>query len=545
MLKIAISFFIIWTISDRIKKTFSQAAFHPEKVEIESKIYSSLMIAVYSLVVLCGFYGFIFSLKEVNVFLSMLGVAIYLIARLFRDAGINTLGLQWNSHTSAIPIKRLITLGVFQYSRHPYYLGTFFELVGYSLIFNLSFLLHGIFFGFLPLLVLRVHSEERNLIDKFKDIYLNYKKETPLIFDAVKFYSDNIKQSDISQLLAIIKRFGIQQLLNIKFMASTVTRYSRGYAVSRIAGSLIDLGFIDIMEQKGFVNLHDICTEKNWEFLPLRVTCDYFVVMGIFSKDGLTYGLTNYGKRLFDNSKGAFSLLYAYMPIFENLPEMIRKEKKYGYEIKRKSEFVGKGSAELAKLLPFPYAKDILKRRNLHRILDLGCGSGDFLIDACSENGFSGFGIDLSPEVIAIAKDKALAVGMGERISFTIGDVYKLNQLPESFKQVDVITSMFVIHEFLPEGHEEVVRVVKSIREAFPDKYVLICEVCLWSLRQLIKTPVAIAEHHLFHKLSNQGLASLKEWRAIFKDSGYACIEERRFDKASQAYFLLKPHNCQ
>ncbi|MDP3921722.1 MAG: isoprenylcysteine carboxylmethyltransferase family protein [Candidatus Omnitrophota bacterium] len=543
MIKILISLLVIWTIYDRIKTTFGQTAFHTERVESKTKLYSVLMIAFYTSITLYGFYQFVFLLKAINFFLSIAGIFLFLLARLCRNIGINTLGLQWNSHTSAAPIKRLITVGIFQYSRHPYYLGTFLELIAYSLIFNSFLMIILIFTCFLPLLMLRARSEEKNLINKFHDAYSRYKREVPLIFNIKKFYADNIKQSDLSQIISIIKRFGIQQLINIKFMASTVTKYSRGYAVARIAGSLIDIGLIDIIRERGSVNVQDVCAEKRWEVKPLKVVCDYFVIMGIFSKDGLTYGLTNYGKKLFNNSKGAFSLLYAYMPIFENLPEIIKKEKIYGRDIHRKSEFVGKGSAELAKLLPFPYAKDILKRHNLHRILDLGCGSGDFLINACSENGFYGFGIDLSSEVISIAKERARSANVEDKIEFTIGDVHKLNELPDNFKQVDVITSMFVIHEFLPEGHEKVVEILRSIREVFPDKYLLICEVCLWNLRQLIKTPVAIAEHHLFHKLSNQGLATRKEWHALFKNAGFESVEEKRFDKASQAYFLLKAHN--
>ena len=87
--------------------------------------------------------------------------------------------------------------------------------------------------------------------------------------------------------------------------------------------------------------------------------------------------------------------------------------------------------------------------------------------------------------------------------------------------------------------------VLKSIRDVFPEKYLLICEVCQWNLRQLIKSPVALAEHHLFHKLSNQGLATRQEWHGIFKAAGYEIAEEKRFDKASQAYFLLKSHLSQ
>lgn len=541
MLKAVIIIFVIWSFFDRVKTTFGQSAFSADKVESKTKLYSLFMITLYSSIALLGLYSFVNLEGNYSAPLSLMGVCVYLVARALRNAGIKTLGLQWNSHTSANPIKKVISLGIYQYSRHPYYLGTFLELIGYGIIFNSLSLLAFIVIFFLPLLSLRIFHEEKNLAHKFKDKYTKYRKEVPLIFNLRKFYYDYFQQSSLSQVIAIIQRFGLQQLLSIKFMGSAVTTYSRGYAVSRIAGSLIDIGLIEAIKKDGSVNIQDISIKNNWSLKPLKVVCDYLVIMNIFSKSGMTYGMTNYGRKLFDSSEGAFSLLYAYMPIFENLPEVIKKEKVYGRDIHRKSKFVGKGSAELAKLLPFPYAKDILKRRNLHRILDLGCGAGDFLIDACSGNGFYGYGIDLSSEVIAFASSRAKSAGVDEKIKLTTGDVLKLNTLPDEFKKVDVITSMFVIHEFLPEGQEKVIEVLKAIRTTFPSKYLLICEVCLWNLNQMIRNPIAVAEHHLFHKLSDQGLATLKEWRSMFSSAGYEGVEEKRFDKASQAYFLLKP----
>jgi SAM-dependent methyltransferase len=229
------------------------------------------------------------------------------------------------------------------------------------------------------------------------------------------------------------------------------------------------------------------------------------------------------------------------MPIFEALPLIIRKEKEYGKNIFRKGEFVGRGSAELAELLPFPYAKDMLKRHHLFKIVDMGCGSGDFLINFCIENKeFSGVGIDISPEVISFAERLASSREINGRVSFQIGDIKAIEKFKELIEEGDVLSFMFVLHEFLTREDNEVVRMLTHMKNVYPTKHILITEVYRRGVQELISRPVTVAEHHLFHKLSKQGLATLNEWKSIFNKAGLVIVEERRFDRAAQAYFLLR-----
>ncbi len=55
-------------------------------------------------------------------------------------------------------------------------------------------------------------------------------------------------------------------------------------------------------------------------------------------------------------------------------------------------------------------------------VLDLGCGTGSFTIEALKEGAAQCVGVDLSPEMIRTANELATKSGLSDRVKFTLGD---------------------------------------------------------------------------------------------------------------------------
>jgi ubiquinone/menaquinone biosynthesis C-methylase UbiE len=96
------------------------------------------------------------------------------------------------------------------------------------------------------------------------------------------------------------------------------------------------------------------------------------------------------------------------------------------------------------------------------KVLDVGCGTGDLTMAAKERAGSSGqvMGIDPSPEMIAVARQKAEA--KGRAIDYRIGVIEALPFAENSF---DVVLSSFMMHH-LPdhlktEGLTEIQRVLR------------------------------------------------------------------------------------
>ena len=58
------------------------------------------------------------------------------------------------------------------------------------------------------------------------------------------------------------------------------------------------------------------------------------------------------------------------------------------------------------------------------RVLDIGCGTG-FLLERLAERGFSGVGVDLSPESVEIAQARLVELGVAERLRVETGSAYE------------------------------------------------------------------------------------------------------------------------
>lgn len=58
------------------------------------------------------------------------------------------------------------------------------------------------------------------------------------------------------------------------------------------------------------------------------------------------------------------------------------------------------------------------------RILDIGCGTG-FLLEQFAKRGFSGVGVDLSPESVEIAQKRLAELGASDRLRAEVGSAYE------------------------------------------------------------------------------------------------------------------------
>ena len=81
-----------------------------------------------------------------------------------------------------------------------------------------------------------------------------------------------------------------------------------------------------------------------------------------------------------------------------------------------------------------------------HRLLDAGCGTGQWAI-AFSLRGIKVTAIDVSPQMIARAREHLAAYGADDRIEFQVGD---LARLPESFSGYHAIHCRAALH-FMPD----------------------------------------------------------------------------------------------
>lgn len=343
----------------------------------------------------------------------------------------------------------------------------------------------------------------------------------------------------IFQIFDLLSKTSLLQLSNIKKFHDSTLTYARNFMASYCICALFNIGFFDVFRDKKSVDLGLFIKGKNINEKILVAICDYLFALGILNKSGRCYSLSPKSAALIKYSTGTFDFIYAYAPLFENLDSLLRNQKKYNVNVFRRNKFVAKATAEVSHFIPIPIVKDIIKRYNFKNVLDLGCGNAEFLLQLCDKSDLKGYGVDISEDAINSANELINEKSLSQRVKVKVGDIFDMGQFRNTFDDIDALTCMFVLHEFLLKRKNMVNELLRSIKENFPKKHLIVCELSKFSSLALRNNPTSIAEHHLFHALSEQGLMTVEEWREEFRKAGYALIEERRYDFAGQAYFVL------
>ena len=145
-------------------------------------------------------------------------------------------------------------------------------------------------------------------------------------------------------------------------------------------------------------------------------------------------------------------------------------------------------------------------------VLDVGCGTGTLTILAKAETGENGrvYGLDASPEMIAVARRKA--VQQQREVDFQTGVI---EALPFSDGTFDVVLSSLMFHHLPPELKQcaliEINRVLK------PDGRLLIVD---------MKRPTTLAQRVTMMTLVHHGLSSyVDDLMPLMKKIGYADIQ--------------------
>ncbi len=147
-----------------------------------------LLVASVSAWVLLGYWllgnnDFLFAGKFQNIIAQIAGIVVLLIATTIEFLTHKALGTSriFGSSEFKQNSDKLVTSGIYKYARHPRYVEHPLWALGLGLTFGYTSLL----WFFLYLLVgfiLLAYVEEREMIKRYGEEYLNYKKKTPAFF---------------------------------------------------------------------------------------------------------------------------------------------------------------------------------------------------------------------------------------------------------------------------------------------------------------------------------------------------------------------------
>jgi SAM-dependent methyltransferase len=342
----------------------------------------------------------------------------------------------------------------------------------------------------------------------------------------------------LKDLLSLIRVIGIKTFVNLTRSLKQNTPYFRGFFVSSCVGTLLKTHFFEELSANSKIDLGEFCKKNNYDIYFLRGICNYLVSVDLLDLDGDTYKM----KKSFhlNYSIGGYQFINAYYSVFENLGNLLSKQKRYGAEINRDIKYVTAGSAETERVIPYPYAKRLIKKYKCKSVLDLGCGNGEFLIflsDVLSEKSY---GVDISNTAVQDAINNIAEHDLSESINVFQADILNLGDRINV--RTDALTLLYILHELVGQEGDTggIIRLLESLRTSFPGSKLIVLEALKYTTPFLRKAKSFLVEHHLFHLMSRQTLLPFGDWKNIFLKSGYNILEAIELRIVGQGFFVLQ-----
>ena len=172
---LAIAIFFLWVFIDGV------VVFRYKTGEAENRDRFSLKVVMTgNILALLSGIGLAFSSYGVlySVLLQIVGLALMLVGIVIRSIAIAQLGRFHSPNVAIRTDHQLIETGLYQYVRHPSYLGALIAFLGFSLALG-NWLSIAVMMSILPCVYLyRIHEEDAALLGAFGDSYEAYCRRT-------------------------------------------------------------------------------------------------------------------------------------------------------------------------------------------------------------------------------------------------------------------------------------------------------------------------------------------------------------------------------
>jgi SAM-dependent methyltransferase len=189
----------------------------------------------------------------------------------------------------------------------------------------------------------------------------------------------------------------------------------------------------------------------------------YLELKGAVASEEGRYRLTARGQLLMSPISLAQLGFYvaAYGPVISETARLLSGELLYGRDVRRDTGALGRHSATMFHRFHTPTVLKALESVGTRVLLDLGCGGGQLLIDACTLDGqLQGIGIDIAEDAIAYARRRAEEAGVSDRIQFFVADAFAPQSWPAACAGADTICAVGMLHEPFRRGEDAVVEIL-------------------------------------------------------------------------------------
>jgi SAM-dependent methyltransferase len=327
------------------------------------------------------------------------------------------------------------------------------------------------------------------------------------------------------------------------YEASGIGELLRGHHLCLVLSALDRLGVTGRLRQPGGVPVAEVT--RGWDPHLATHVLRWLELRGVLeTSDGGTVEATGWGRGLLSEESLAILGYYldAYGELTHQTADLLAGVTRYGRDIRRDGAALGHHHAVLYRKYHADTVRHGMRDVKATRILDLGCGAGQTLIDECLRDPeLRGVGLDIAPDVIELARERSAEAGLSDRLTFVVGDAFRPDTWPEACLDVDAVLALGVLHEHFRDGEDAVIDILNQFATWFPRdlKMLLVGEGELY-----YDGSDNDSDFYLVHTLSAQGFPRRWEsWLDVIDRSALRCrrIFAQRESLPRMCYFDLVP----
>ena len=295
----------------------------------------------------------------------------------------------------------------------------------------------------------------------------------------------------------------------------------RGYVTTISYWTLMRVGWLDELEQRGSVITEDFCAAYSLNDELLANVLQYLRRLDhLDEKDG-AWQFTEKGRTYWQSVTTTFEIFSAYQPFFENLENMVRGEVRRS-DLHRIDESVAAGFRKAGDAFTFRILEQLIDDLSPAGMVELGCGN----IDLCQYVGerhpqMRFLGIDYDNRFLDQAEQTIAQRGWGERAKLLNHDLFDLAEADNDFSSYQLVTAIDLFHGYYYEGRERLLNLFQVLRTIFKDQQFLVSEMCLAEEKSLPRIAYPMAEHEFFHGLTGQRTFQQGELEALLTEAGF------------------------